>query len=244
MQSEVRNEVIFQNIRIANDIFKLTIKGNFKGEPGQFYMLRAWDDEPLLGRPISINNINQEGISFVYQVKGRGTEILKKLKAGDEIKLMGPSGNGFKLDHLKGKIAIVAGGLGIAPLLYTALNIKNAEKDLYAGFNDEVYAVDDFKETIDKLYISTESGSTGYKGYITEVFNPKLYSEVLCCGPEPMMKKVVEMCKNDGIPVQVSVEKRMGCGMGACLVCTCKTVQGNARTCVEGPVFNGLDIVF
>lgn len=244
MQSEVRNEVVFENISIANDIYKLTIKGNFNGEPGQFYMLRAWDDEPLLGRPISINYINQEEISFIYQVKGRGTEILKKLKKGDSIKLMGPSGNGFKLDELKGKIAIVAGGLGIAPLLYAALNAKNVEMDLYAGFKDETYVVDDFKGVADKIYISTESGSVGHKGYVTDIFNPRLYSEVLCCGPEPMMKKVIEMCKNEGVPIQVSIEKRMGCGMGACLVCTCKTVKGNARTCLDGPVFNGFDIVF
>lgn len=243
MQPEVRNEIVFENVEAAKGVYKMTIYGNFTGKPGQFYMLRAWENEPVLWRPISICKIDDGSIVFLYGVVGRGTEILKKLKKGDSIKLMGPLGNGYKLDGIKGKIALVSGGLGIAPLLYAALKLQKFEVDLYAGFKDETYAIDEFIREVDNIYISTESGKIGHKGYVTDMFKPDNYSQVLCCGPEIMMKKVIKMCGDAGVPVQVSMEKRMGCGIGACLTCTCKTKHGNKRTCKEGPVFEGTDML-
>ena len=240
---EYLTKVIFANIEVSSGIFKLVIKGNFSGKPGQFYMIRGWGKEPLLSRPISIHHIDNEKIVFLYQVIGQGTEALSELEAGDKVELVGPLGNGFDLDNIKGKVAIVTGGIGIAPMFYVAEGLSDCETDLYCGFRSDIYVIDDFKKYVNDINIATESGEVGHKGYVTEIFQPDLYDVILCCGPEPMMEKVVLMCRDKNIPVYVSMEKHMACGIGACLVCTCKTKHGNKRTCKDGPVFLGDDIV-
>ena len=141
-------------------------------------------------------------------------------------------------------MAIVAGGIGIAPMNYLIKQIKNCEIDLYAGFRDVNYSLDELGKYVKSVYIATESGNKGHKGYITEILQVENYDLVLCCGPEIMMKKVVDMCSEKNINVYVSMEKRMACGIGACLVCTCKTKEGNKRSCKDGPVFNGRDLIF
>ncbi|MFA9398019.1 MAG: dihydroorotate dehydrogenase electron transfer subunit [Clostridiaceae bacterium] len=244
MEYSYEEHIIYENIKINEDIYKIIIKGEFKGKPGQFYMLRAWDDEPILSRPISINYINKDEISFLYKVCGKGTQILKKLKKGDSILLTGPLGNGFKIEEYTGKIAVVSGGIGIAPMEYLVKSIKNQFIDLYVGFKEESYTLDNYKDYVDNTYIATESGKEGHKGYILDILNPKEYDLVLCCGPEILMKKVVEKCKISNTKVFVSMEKKMACGVGACLVCTCKTKDGNKRTCKDGPVFNGEDLEY
>lgn len=243
MQLSFKEAEVFENLEISENILRLVIKGDYKGKPGQFYMLRAWNNEPVLGRPISIYNIDEDGITFLYQAIGKGTELLSKLKHGDSIKVMGPLGNGFDLSSVKGRVALIAGGIGIAPLLFAARNIRGLQVDLYAGFRDVVHTVDAFSGLTNEVYVSTESGSSGKKGYITDLFEPSNYDIVLCCGPEPMTNKVVELCRNKNVPLQVSMEKHMACGVGACLVCTCKTKWGNKRTCKDGPVFNGEDLI-
>lgn len=238
------NKVI-ENIEVSNGIYKLKVEGNFKANPGQFYMIRSWEDEPLLSRPVSIHNISEDGrnIEFLYAVVGKGTEFLKRLKSNDKLKLMGPLGNGFNIDEAnKGKVAIVCGGIGIAPMNYVISKLKNAEISLFAGFKNEVYGIDNIEEFIKELNISTEDGSRGYKGFITDIFNPQEFDLVLCCGPEIMMNKVIKVCRESNTKVYISQEKKMACGIGACLVCTCKTKTGNKRTCKDGPVFLGDDI--
>jgi len=156
---------------------------------------------------------------------------------------MGPLGNGFDLENIKGKIAIVTGGIGIAPMNYLIKSIKNINMDIYAGFRDETYCTENFNNLVDNVVVATEDGSAGEKGYVTDYFHPEDYDLVLCCGPEIMMDKVILMCREKKIPLYVSMEKRMACGIGACLVCTCKTRFGNKRTCKDGPVFKGEDIL-
>ena len=138
---------------------------------------------------------------------------------------------------------MVSGGIGTAPMLEVAKKLKennNAYKlDLYAGFRDEIYLIDEIKNYVDGAYISTNSGKYGHKGFITEILNVEEYDTVLCCGPEIMMKKVIDICKEKNVKIYVSMEKHMACGVGACLVCTCKTKDGNKRTCKDGPVFDG-----
>lgn len=221
----------------------MTLEGAFKGKPGQFYMIRAWQDEPILWRPISIHDINDNSIEFLYKLEGRGTKILSKIKLEEEVEIMGPLGNGFDLEKIKGKIAIVTGGIGIAPMNYLIKSMKNIDMDIYAGFRDEVYCIENFNNLVDKVVVVTEDGSCGEKGYVTDYFHPEDYDLVLCCGPEIMMNKVILMCREKKIPLYVSMEKRMACGIGACLVCTCKTKFGNKRTCKDGPVFKGEDIL-
>ncbi|AJA48754.1 dihydroorotate dehydrogenase B (NAD(+)), electron transfer subunit [Clostridium pasteurianum DSM 525 = ATCC 6013] len=234
---------VFSNEKIEEDIYEITIDGKFEGNPGQFYLLRAWDEEPVLSRPISIYDKDEEKIKFLYRVCGRGTEILTKLKKGDEIKLTGPLGNGFPLEKLKGKVALVAGGIGIAPMLYLAKKLKNSSLDLYAGFRSGSKTVDDVGKNVNKLYLSTENGEVGHKGYVTDLLNVENYDVVVCCGPEIMMSKIIKMCDEKKVPLYVSMENRMACGIGACLVCTCKTKDGRKRSCKEGPVFLGEELV-
>ena len=242
---------VLKNVEIGKGIFELTIKGNFKGTGGQFYLLRAWDREPLLSRPISIHEIFEDKISFIYQVVGKGTEILCRLRPGDSIKITGPLGNGFNTDNIKGNIAVIAGGIGIAPmkqilkeLVTSKKGVTNSNIDFLCGFRSQVYLTEELKLYTENIYLSTEDGTTGHKGYITEIFNPSKYDVVLCCGPEIMMKKVVNMCKAENTPIWVSMETHMACGVGACLVCTCKSEGLNKRCCTDGPVFLGETLEF
>lgn len=229
------------NEEIAKGIYKITIetKIDYEIKPGQFYMLKCWETEPVLWRPISVSEVRENCIDFLYAVAGRGTEMLSKLKSGQELQVMGPLGNGFNVENLTGKIALVSGGIGVAPMVELSKRLGNAEVDLYAGFRSGTYAVDTIRPRIKGVYVTTEDGSFGHKGYVTEIFDASKYDLVLCCGPEVMMDKVLKMCREAGTEIYVSMEKHMACGVGACLVCTCKTKDGNKRTCKEGPVFHG-----
>ncbi len=233
---------IISNIEISPNIYKVILEGNFQGQPGQFFMIRGWNGlDPFLARPISISNLEENQITFLYEVRGRGTHIISELKEGDKLSILGPLGNGFDLD-LKGKIAIVAGGVGIAPMYYLSEKLKN-KADLYAGFRSDIYLIDEFKKGIENIYISTEDGSCGHEGYIIDIFNPKDYDYVLSCGPTPMLKALMAKCKGI-VPVYTSMESRMGCGIGSCLACSIETVRGMERVCKEGPVFLAEEVIF
>ena len=236
---EYKKAYVIDNKEICEDIYKLSITGDFKGKSGQFYMVRSWEKDPLLSRPISIYSIEDNKLEFLYAVVGEGTKLLSKLKKEDSINLLGPLGNGFPIENIKGKVGVVSGGIGVAPFYEVVKNLKDCEIDLYAGFKEKSYSIEEFKAYVKNIYISTESGEEGEKGYITDILELDKYDMVLCCGPEVMMKKVIKMCKDKEIPLYVSMEKHMACGVGACLGCTCKTKSGNKRTCKEGPVFLG-----
>jgi len=237
-------ELVIENLEIANNIYKISVQGSFSAVPGQFYLLRAWDKEPVLSRPISVHEVCQDKISFIYQVVGKGTEILKKVKVGEYIQITGALGNGFPVFEAKEKIALVAGGIGVAPMLELSKKLTHCSVDLFGGFRDQSYLLESMAPYVDNIMISTENGSEGHKGYITEIFDPSKYDKVYCCGPEVMMNKVVKQCLEKNITVWVSTEKHMACGVGACLVCTCSTKNGNKRSCKDGPVFLGEDLVF
>lgn len=243
MQPSYSKNRVVENINIVGNIYKLTLEGKFEVKPGQFYNLRAWDREPILSRPISIYDVSANTISFLYEIRGVGTELLGKLKPSEEVELLGPLGNGFEVEEIKGKVAVVVGGIGIAPLLYTVKNINAARVDLFAGFREKSYGLDEFKEYVDNIHISTDHGTEGHKGFVTDIFRPMDYDLVLCCGPEVMMKKVARMCNDCEVPVLISMESHMACGIGACLVCTCKTSEGMKRTCKDGPIFSGKDVM-
>lgn len=243
MKEKYTVEKVYENIKVENGIYKLTIKGKFNVKPGQFYLLRAWDMEPVLSRPISVHFVDDEKISFLYAVVGRGTKILSQLESGDEIKITGPLGNGFDIGKIAGNVAIVCGGIGTAPMIYLASQLKGCNVDFYAGFRTVSKTVDNVEKYVNNLKLSTEDGSIGHKGYVTDLLKPENYDTVLCCGPEIMMYKVIKMCEDTKTPVYVSMEKKMACGIGACLVCTCKTKDGRKRTCKEGPVFLGSELI-
>ena len=152
-------------------------------------------------------------------------------------------GNGFDLEQDLGKTALVCGGIGTAPMVEVAkrLRAKDGNKliDVYAGFRDNIYLKEELDKYANNVNITTNTGKYGHKGFVTDILKPEEYDTVLCCGPEIMMKKVIEMCKEKNVKIYVSMEKHMACGVGACLVCTCKTKEGNKRTCKDGPVFDG-----
>jgi dihydroorotate dehydrogenase electron transfer subunit len=237
-------EKTYENFEISEGVYMLSIKGKFNVKPGQFFMLKVDSKEPLLPRPVSVYDVATDKISFLYQIVGQGTKLLSKLLENDEIQIMGPLGNGFDVEKIKGKIAVVSGGIGIAPLIYLIKKLTDCEIDLYAGFRTVDYSVDTVEKNVNKMYLSTESGKIGHKGYVTDLIDPQKYKTVICCGPEIMMKKVVSKCNDLNVPVYVSMESHMACGIGACLVCTCKTIDGNKRTCKDGPVFLGKDLIF
>ena len=233
---------IISNEKIVDGIYKMVVEDKNEVKAGQFYMLKL-NGQTLLPRPISVCEKNEGTITFLYAVVGNGTREYVGLEKGDYINLTGPLGNGFNVYENLGRVALVSGGIGTAPMLEVAKKLRennNATKlDLYAGFRDEVYLIEEIKEYANEAYVSTNSGKYGHKGFVTDILKVEEYDTVLCCGPEIMMKKVVEMCKEKNVKIYVSMEKHMACGVGACLVCTCKTKDGNKRTCKDGPVFDG-----
>lgn len=225
---------ILENKYIGEDMYFMKVEGKFEAKMGQFYMLRAWDTYPLLSRPISVHDVNEDSISFLYKVVGEGTKILSNLRVNDEIKLEGPYGNGY--ENVKGKVALVGGGIGIAPLYLVAKNIENC--DAYLGFRKEAILEEEYNEVCNEVNIAI--GDT----FVTDILYVEKYDYILTCGPTPMMEKLVKMTEGTNTKIMVSLENHMACGVGACLVCTCKTKFGNKKTCKDGPVFWGEDVIF
>ncbi len=223
---------VISNEFLGEDMYLLKIGGNFEGKMGQFYMIRAWDLYPLLSRPISIHDIGEDYITFLYRVVGEGTEILSRVKPEDEIKLEGPYGNGFP--KVEGKVALVGGGMGLAPLYLAAKTIKNT--DVYMGFREKAILVEEYEKHAENVYVSLGKN-------VTDDLDVSKYDYVFTCGPEKMMEIIVKMGKETSTKVYVSIENKMACGVGACLVCTCKTKEGNKKTCKDGPVFLGEDVM-
>ncbi|MEQ8154407.1 MAG: dihydroorotate dehydrogenase electron transfer subunit [Clostridiaceae bacterium] len=239
---EYKSAKVIENIKLCPGIFKLDIEEKNHVKAGQFYMLKL-EGRTLLPRPVSVSEWDGQKVSFVYAVVGKGTEEYSTLKKGDSIFVTGPLGNGFSTSEDFGKVAIVAGGIGTAPFLQVSKELRNSfpdmKLDLYAGFRDDIYLTDKIGNYCNKVQVSTNTGKHGQQGFVTDLINMDEYDTILCCGPEIMMKKVVEMAKEKNKRIYVSLEKHMACGVGACLVCTCKTKDGNKRTCKDGPVFDG-----
>lgn len=238
---------IVDNQKITADIFLLRVKRNgAAAHPGQFYMLKSWDTELTLMRPISVFKAEVEELWFMCRKVGLGTERLSQLQPGTPIKLLGPCGNGYPCESIKGKVAVVGGGVGIPPLCETSKVLKTAgvKVDAFLGFKDASFAVEDFRPWCDNVHISTETGAEGHKGFVTDLFDPSQYDTVLTCGPEVMMRKVAAMCAESGVQCYCSVEHRMACGIGACLGCSIPTKNGMRRVCKDGPVFKAEELMW
>ena len=235
---------VIENKQISNNIYRISAVFKSEIKPGQFFMLKTLDNSFLLPRPISVNDVNGNIVSFLYRIEGQGTKKISSLCANDEIQLFGPLGNGFDTEELKGKIAVIGGGIGIAPLLYLSKKLGK-RADVYLGYKDlgNMYIVEEFKFFVDKTLIVTEDGSFGEKGFVTDHVQYDKYDAVVTCGPEIMMNKIVNNCRINNIKCYISLERRMACGMGACLGCTVETKDGNKRACKDGPVFNSEELV-
>jgi dihydroorotate dehydrogenase electron transfer subunit len=232
------------NKQVSNNIYRLSAEFESEIKPGQFFMLKTTDNSFLLPRPISINDVNGNIVSFLYRIEGQGTKKISSLSKNDELQLFGPLGNGFDLDKLKGKVAIIGGGIGIAPLLYLC-KLLGKKADVYLGYKDRenMYIIDEFKSFAGRCVIVTEDGSFGEKGFVTDYVDYDEYDVVVTCGPEIMMKRIANICKDKKIKCYVSLERRMACGIGACLGCTVETKTGNKRACKEGPVFDSEELI-
>lgn len=237
---EYFKSTVISNEQITDDIFVMVVERNgASAAAGQFYMLKCWDQELTLMRPISIFKAEEESLHFMYRVIGKGTERMTNLCEGDPIWLLGALGTGYPIEQMHGKVALLGGGVGIPPLCETAkeLSQKEVQVDVYLGYRDELFSVEEFKPYCENIFVSTEKGEEGYRGFITDLLKPEQYDAVCTCGPEIMMRKVAALCADKNVTCWCSMEHRMACGIGACLGCSIKTADGMKRVCKDGPVF-------
>jgi len=241
---------------------------------GQFFLIKPRRTGVFLGRPISVAgwkpgefvvsggtvSENTAGkLRFIVARRGQGSRDLVDLRPGEEAELIGPLGNYWAMADIfedlpeePEPIALVGGGIGVAPLLAFAAELMGSQQssvfpekvpfDFYAGFRSGSFGLEALKPR--SLVAATEDGSEGVKGRITEFFTPAGYSAVFVCGPEPLLKVVGDACIAGNVPCFMSLEKHMACGVGACLGCTVKTTGGNRRCCADGPIFSAEEICF
>lgn len=217
--------------------------------PGQFFHVGCKGSNSYLRRPISVCDVQDKKLRMIFEIRGAGTEELSKLSEGDCADILGPLGRGFHIPTTGSRAAIVGGGIGSFPLLYLARALP-FPCDVYLGFRTEsqIALEADFRAIANvNLKICTDDGSYGYCGFAPSAFADAVsggckYDIIYTCGPRVMMDCVAKTAKDNGIPCQISLEERMGCGIGACLVCACsmKDKDGNSHmghVCSDGPVF-------
>lgn len=232
-------------------IFQLVINCKQNIVPGQFFNFYIEDKSLLLPRPISVCEITPELTKFVYHIVGSGTEKLAQVKEGDWIKILGPLGNGFTIPPQGSSIIIVGGGMGIAPLLEVAKR-TTGEKYVYLGFTESPFLLEKFSKYSENLHYSTVSGEEGFHGNVIDLLRnyPVEAQYVYACGPKQMLKTLIGEESLKGAKIELSMEERMGCGIGACLGCGIKIKKINQkewkylRVCKDGPVFDGNEVVW
>ena len=251
-------EVINKDLLVP-EVYKFTLKAleiAQTAKPGQFLEIKCSDEaEVLLRRPISISKVSKEKgeVEFIFQVKGKGTQALAKKESGDSLDVLGPLGKGFTLADKFNKVAIIGGGIGVFPLYYLAHQLENVEVHTYLGFrNKKMIALEDeFNKVSKELNIATDDGSYEHNGLVTEVFEKDIcnikFDIVYACGPLPMLRKVKDIAIANNIACEISMEERMGCGVGVCLGCACKVKDGEdfkfGHVCKDGPVFRAEEIL-
>jgi len=253
---------IVDNKKIGKECFLMDLRSEYIAgscKPGQFIHTRIKSNafKPFLRRPFSINKVvSKDTLRIVYKIVGEGTKILASKKKGQELNIIGPLGNGFELSLKKNNL-LIAGGAGAAPLFFLAQYIKKIDFSgkifcfLGAASADKLILEDEFKKLGIETLSCTEDGSCGKKTLLTRLFRDfldensfsKAETAIFACGPNPMLKALIEMSKKLDIPCQVSVEEMFACGVGACLGCAVNTVNGYKLACKDGPVFNGDEII-
>lgn len=218
-------------------------------EPGQFFMLQAGSTyDPLLKRPFSIFGYEDNILKFLYRIRGKGTQAIANLKNGDTINLIGPLGNCYP--EPQGDFIAVAGGIGIASLLPFLKRFKNRAYFFYGARNKkELVMLNETRVLSKEVFIATDDGSEGQKGFVTEILKNSLLIThyllpIYACGPNSMLNELAGIAADKGIKCYVSLEEHMACGVGACLGCVIKTVSGYKRVCKEGSIFDIKDILW
>jgi len=247
-------------------------------EPGQFVNVRVNTGyAPLLRRPLSIHRARGKNLEVLYEVVGEGTRVLSHRKPGEYLDIIGPLGEGFgyTLHATRYTLPIlIAGGIGVAPLLFLAEKIKSGSTLhaprstlvlIGAKTKDDILCEREFKKLGCEVKISTDDGSRGFKGKVTDLLDKILASRfrlhasgskklaacsvqraalIYACGPRPMLKEISQISEKYNIPAQISLEEHMACGIGACLGCAVKTKDGFRRACKDGPVFNTDELIW
>ena len=236
---------ITSNKKIARDIFKMTLAGDTSAitAPGQFVNIKL--DGFFLRRPISVCDCVGDNLTLIYKTVGNGTEQMSRMAAGDELDLLTGLGNGYNTKTSGDSPLLVGGGVGVPPMymLCKKLVAEGKKVTVVLGFNskDDVFYEDEFRALGADVHIATADGTYGTKGFVTDVIKDMQYTFFYTCGPEPMFRAMHKMMKTPG---QYSFEERMGCGFGACMGCSCKTLTGNKRICKEGPVMESEEIIW
>ena len=250
MKKHVIEAPVLENVPISGSsdgIYRMVLHAQLlaiEAQPGQFVMVMKPDDQAtFLRRPFGIADADPAAgtITIIYRLVGRGTKAFAKMKQGELLSVEGPIGHGFTLRE--GRQLLVGGGLGIAPLIFLAKSLPEKPIFLIGGRNEkEIFWKDLLAPFAEKIYVTTDDGSYGTKGFTTTLLPDVLEKEkpagVVTCGPTIMMKGIAELVRASGLPCEVSLEKRMACGIGVCLGCTFETTAGTRKkVCVDGPVF-------
>lgn len=250
---------IIKNEKIAGKFYRMRIASSYlakEAKPGQFVEVRcAGSSDPLLRRPFGVHRVVKGGIELLYEVIGKGTGLLSLTQEGDSLDVIGPLGHGFDIEASKGASILVAGGNGVAPLLFLAeaLIAKSEDVRVLIGGCSETHILceKDFKRAGATVMVTTEDGSQGHKGLVTHLLDeiaascdPRL-TTIYACGPTGMLKAVAEIARDNRISCQVSLEERMACGVGVCLGCPVKVKNNSYKmVCKDGPVFKAEEIVW
>lgn len=235
---------ILSNVPLTNCVYKMVLSGDTSAitAPGQFVNIRL--SGLFLRRPISVCDYDGTSLTIIYKVVGKGTQIMSAMRAGETLDILTGLGNGYDLHCAGDAPLLIGGGVGVPPMYHLAKKLRENGKNVSVilGFNtkSELFFEEEFRALGCAVTVTTVDGSYGTKGFVTDAL-PAHYTHFYACGPEPMLKAVYAATVTSG---QFSFEKRMGCGFGACMGCSCETIAGSKRICKEGPVLRKEEILW
>ena len=236
---------ILSNTPLTDSVYKMVLQGDTEAitASGQFVNIRL--EGMFLRRPISVCDYDEKTLTIIYKVVGKGTEAMSAMEQGQKLDILTGLGNGYDLSPSGEHPVLLGGGVGVPPMYNLAKVLKNQGKDVTVilGFNtkSEIFYEEEFKALGCTVLVTTVDGSYGIKGFVTNAMEGLAYTHFCTCGPEPMLKAVYRASTTSG---QMSFEERMGCGFGACMGCSCKTLTGYKRICKDGPVMKKEEILW
>lgn len=236
---------IIENTQLTATVFKMKLQGDVSEitSPGQFVNIKL--QGLFLRRPISVCDSENGILTLIYKVVGKGTQQMSEMTEGEELDVLTGLGNGYNTEISGEKPVLLGGGVGVPPLYMLAKKLiaEGKKVTVILGFNtkDEIFCEEDFKALGANVVVATADGSYGVKGFVTDALKDVDYTYFYTCGPEPMLKALYKATSTSG---QFSFEERMGCGFGACMGCSCKTITGYKRICKDGPVLEKEEILW
>ena len=236
---------VILNTPLTDTVFKMVLEGDVSDikNSGEFINIKL--EGKYLRRPISVCDVDDTTVTIVYKVVGTGTEQMSKMPVGTELDVLVGLGNGYDLALSGNNPILLGGGVGVPPLYNLAKRLvaEGKKVTVVLGFNtkEEIFYEQEFKDLGADVFVTTADGTYGIKGFVTDAMKDINYSYFYTCGPEPMLKAIYKASTTSG---QMSFEERMGCGFGACMGCSCKTLTGYKRICKEGPVMKKEEILW